>query len=139
MNPGKGLVAGFVATVAVSILMIVKAFSHWLAGFNLIEVIHRFTGGLLVIGWVGHFVIGTVVWGLLFTLIYPRLPGDRGLVRGTVFGVFAWLAMMLLFLPIAGDGFFGVAVGWPVPIYTLVLHLVFGAVLGMVYAPKARR
>ncbi|MES1955044.1 DUF6789 family protein [Salinisphaera hydrothermalis] len=134
MNPLKGVVAGFIATVVLSILMIIKAFSHWLSAFNAIEAIHRLTGGLLVMGWVGHFVIGAILWGVLFALLYRRLPGNRGLVRGIVFGLFAWLAMMLLFLPVTGYGFFGIAIGWPLIGFTLAMHVVYGSVLGMSYA-----
>ncbi len=134
MNPGKGIVAGFIATVVLTILMIGKAFSHWLSAFSAIEAIHRLTGGLLVMGWVGHFVIGSILWGVLFALLYPRLPGGRGVPRGIVFGALAWLAMMLLFLPITGYGFFGVAIGWPLIGFTLAMHLVYGTVLGISYA-----
>lgn len=134
MKPGKGIVAGFIATVVLSILMIVKAFSHWLSAFNAIEGIHRLTGGPLIMGWVGHFVIGSILWGVLFALLYRHLPGGRGPVRGMVFGLFAWLAMMLLFLPVAGYGFFGVAIGWSVIGFTLLMHLIYGAVLGVSYA-----
>lgn len=134
MNPGKGVVAGLIATVVLSVLMIVKAFSHWLSAFNAIEAIHRLTGGPLVMGWLGHFVIGAIVWGVLFAVLYRRLPGGRGAMRGIVFGLFAWLAMMLLFLPVAGYGFFGVAIGWPLIAFTLVMHIIYGSVLGISYA-----
>lgn len=134
MYPGKGILAGFIATVVLSILMIAKAFSHWLSAFNAIEGIHRLTGGPLVAGWAGHFVIGSILWGVLFALLYRRLPGGRGPMRGIVFGLIAWLAMMLLFLPIAGYGFFGVAIGWPVLVFTLAMHLIYGLVLGISYA-----
>ncbi|HET7313917.1 DUF6789 family protein [Salinisphaera sp.] len=133
MNPGKGIVAGFIATVAISVLMIVKAFSHRLSAFNTIEIIHRLLGGPLVTGWIGHFVIGSLIWGVLFAVFYRRLPGGYAVVRGLVFGVYAWLAMMLLFLPVGGIGFFGVAIGWPVVGFTLAIHLVYGAVLGASY------
>lgn len=139
MNPFKGIVAGFIATVVLSILMIVKAFSHWLSAFNAIEGIHRLTGGPLVMGWVGHFAIGSILWGVLFAVLYSRLPGGQGWVRGVVFGLMAWLAMMLLFLPVAGYGFFGLAIGWPVAGLTLVLHVIYGAVLGSAYATLTAR
>jgi MFS-type transporter involved in bile tolerance (Atg22 family) len=42
--------------------------------------------------------------------------------------------MMIVFMPVAGHGFFGLSFGIAAPIATLVLHLVFGAVLGAVYA-----
>jgi hypothetical protein len=47
---------------------------------------------------------------------------------------FAWFAMMLVFMPLAGHGFFGLGLGWMAPAATLVLHLIYGAVLAAVYA-----
>ncbi len=29
------------------------------------------------IGWLAHFLIGTVLWGVLFTLLYEKLPGSE--------------------------------------------------------------
>lgn len=134
MSPGRGIAAGFIATGVLSILMIAKAFLDRLSVFDAVAAIHRLTGGPWVMGWAGHFLIGTILWGLLFALWFPRLPGGRGLTRGLVFSLFAWMAMMLLFLPIAGYGFFGVAIGWPLIGFTLLMHLIYGAVLGVSYA-----
>ena len=41
--------------------------------------------------------------------------------------------MMVFVMPMGGEGFFGIAGGIMVPIATLVLHLIFGAVLGGTY------
>lgn len=133
-NLGKGILAGLIATVVLSIVMIIKTFMHLLPAFNAIEMIHSIVGGLLVDGWIGHFVIGVLVWGLLFSLLYDRLPGSSGVSKGLVFAIGAWLAMMIVFMPAAGAGFFGLAIGAPVVLATLVLHLIYGAVLGGSYA-----
>lgn len=131
---GKGIVAGFIATVVLSIMMAIKAFMHVLPAFNAIEMIHGLTDGPLIMGWVGHFVIGAVIWGTLFALLFGVLPGRSAFAKALVFSVLAWLAMMLVFMPVAGAGFFGLAIGLPVVIATLVLHLIWGGVLGLSYA-----
>ncbi|MEX0627252.1 MAG: hypothetical protein WD230_01325 [Cucumibacter sp.] len=41
--------------------------------------------------------------------------------------------MMILPLPMAGAGFFGLNLGIGAPIATLVLHIIFGIVLGGTY------
>ncbi|MGI9434722.1 MAG: DUF6789 family protein [Geminicoccaceae bacterium] len=79
-----------------------------------------------------HFGIGIVVWGTLFAVLYPRLPGSV-LIRGVLFGIGAWILMMVMFLPIAGQGLFGISGGMVVPVMTLMLHLIYGAVLGLVF------
>jgi len=39
-------------------------------------------------------------------------------------------------MPMAGAGFFGMQMGLMAPIMTLVLHLIFGAVLGLVHGNR---
>lgn len=42
--------------------------------------------------------------------------------------------MMVMLMPMAGQGLFGMRL-WPMaPVMTAVLHVVFGVVLGLVYA-----
>jgi hypothetical protein len=42
--------------------------------------------------------------------------------------------MMIAMMPIAGAGFFGSHLGMTAPVMTLMLHIIFGFVLGAVYA-----
>lgn len=86
-----------------------------------------------VMGWVAHFVLGTLVWGGLFALLAPHLPGRTYWLKGVAFGVVAWVLMMVIAMPMAGAGLFGMALGVMAPMMTLILHVVFGAVLGGVY------
>ena len=51
-----------------------------------------------------------------------------------MFSVLAWLLMMLIPMPMAGAGFFGITLGiYGAPVMTLILHLIWGAVLGYTY------
>ncbi len=50
-----------------------------------------------------------------------------------IFGVGAWIATMILVMPLAGAGLFGMNLGVAAPVMTLVLHVIYGAVLGGVY------
>ena len=55
-------------------------------------------------------------------------------LRGAIFAVGAWLAMMVIVMPLAGNGLFGLGLGGiATPVAALVLHVVFGLVLGAVY------
>jgi len=44
---------------------------------------------------------------------------------------------MFVMMPMAGAGVFGLDLGMAAPVMTLMLHLVFGAVLGAVYGTRA--
>ena len=133
-----GLTAGFVATVVLALLMAGKSALGLMPALNpigdIVHVASSFAGVALPapFGWAGHFFIGTVVWGITYAVLATYLPGPA-VVKGLAFGVIAWLAMMILFMPVAGQGLFAAALGLPAVVATLLLHLVYGAVLGMTY------
>ena len=135
----SGLTAGFAASAAIGALMVIKAQLGILPELNpigdIVAIVDRYTGLKFPpdTGWIGHFLIGTIGWGIIYTWIRKSLPGPA-VVKGMIFGLLAWLAMMIVFMPVAGHGLFGLSLGIAVPIAALVLHLVFGAVLGAVYA-----
>jgi uncharacterized membrane protein YagU involved in acid resistance len=143
MKLKAGLIAGFAATVVLSMFMIAKGMMGVMPQLNPIEDIVRVTQGLTGLnlpppfGWVGHFVLGTVLWGFLYAALQARVPGTP-VVKGLIFGVAAWLVMMIVFMPLAGHGMFAMSLGPQAAMATLVLHLIFGAVLGLVYAKVAR-
>jgi len=82
-------------------------------------------------------MIRTVAWGGGFALLYGMIPGGSAVIKGIVFGVAAWAGMMIVVMPMAGAGIFGMNFGVMAPMMTLVLHVIFGAVLGMVFASRA--
>lgn len=128
----KGAVAGFVATVALSGLMVMKSAMGLMPELNVIRMLGQMSGTGPMGGWVIHFLIGTVAWGLLFVALNPNLPGAQWL-KGVVFGIGAWILMMLIVMPMAGAGLFGLNIGIMAPVMTLVLHMIFGAVMGGTY------
>lgn len=132
----NGLVAGFAATVVLSILMVIKSMIGLLPAMNVVAMLGAMSGTGLIGGWVIHFLIGTVVWGVLFALLVERIPGDSTWLKGILFGVGAWVLMMVLVLPMAGAGLFGLNLGIMAPIMTLILHVIYGAVLGAAYGRR---
>lgn len=135
----KGIYAGFIATLALSALMVVKAAMGMMPQMNAIKMLTGMAHGMLatpltpVVGWLLHFIIGSLLWGVLFSLLFERLPSQSALIKGLTFGTAAWVLMMILVMPMAGAGLFGLHLGLGAPIATLVLHWVYGAVLGAAY------
>jgi hypothetical protein len=135
----NGLTAGFVATVIVSIAMRLMPALGVPADLDTVSMAARAVATLTqsvpnpLVGWTVHLVVGTVLWGGLYSMVESSLPGPP-VVRGTVFAVGAWLAMMIAVLPLVGIGFFGSLGGASPAIVLLVLHVVFGAALGVTYA-----
>ena len=142
-NMGKGIIAGFVATLALSVLMVMKAMMGVMPQMNAIRMLtgmaHHWMGTPMtpVVGWLLHFMIGSIIWGALFALLGSRIPGRSPVVKGVGFATAAWLLMMILVMPMAGSGLFGLHMGLGAPVATLMLHAVYGAVLGAVYGRLA--
>lgn len=132
-NLGKGIVAGIAGTVVLSVLMLGKEMMGVMPELNVIAMLAGMLGVSAAVAWVVHFAIGAV-WGLLFAATYGIIPGGNAAIKGAIFSDAPWLGMMLFVMPMAGAGLFGMQLGIMAPIMTLVLHLIFGAVMGFVFA-----
>ena len=145
-----GVLAGFLATFAMTIVLIAAyglASSIGAAGGGILQrwswaLVHNpvaertADGVVLAIG-------ANLAMGLLLALVYaryvePRLSGPSWW-RGMMFSLIPWLLSLVFFLPLMGGGLLGMDVGaGPLPILgNLILHLVYGAVLGASYAEAA--
>lgn len=133
-----GAVAGFAATVVLSVMMIAKGMMGIMPELDVISMLSAMMGAPAVMGWMGHFMIGTLAWGIGFALLFDKIPGGSAVAKGVIFGIAAWLGMMIMLMPMAGAGLFGMAMGIMAPMMTLVLHVIFGAVLGAVYQAQAK-
>ncbi|MDZ7803536.1 DUF6789 family protein [Thiohalophilus sp.] len=135
-NVTNGLMAGLTATVVLSILMVLKGMMGLMPDLNVIAMLSAQMSSGAAMGWLAHFMIGVIGYGLAYSLVFGNLPlGGHGL-RGIILGVVGWLVMMVVLMPMMGGGLFGTAMpsGMMVPVATLVLHAIFGAVLGLSYA-----
>jgi hypothetical protein len=136
-NLKNGFLAGFIGTVVLSAMMVIKGMMGVMPELDVAAMIGIMMGAPIAVGWIIHFMIGTIAWGGGFALLYDVIPGGRAAAKGTIFGVAAWFGMMILIMPMAGAGFFGMNMGMMAPIMTLVLHIIFGAVMGVVYQSRA--
>ena len=138
-NYWKGMAAGLIATIVLSAIMMMKARMGMMPELDVIQMLGDMVGGgSRNVGWAMHFMVGTVLWGLLFTAILGAAPNGFWW-RGIVFSLGAWLLMMLVIMPVAGAGLFGLNLGPMAPVMTLILHIVYGLVLGGVYGVLVKR
>ncbi len=136
MNIKAGVISGFIATVILSILMIVKAKMGIMPELNAIKMLAGMMHAPLIMGWVAHFMIGTVLWGVLFALLVNKLPGSI-MTSAIIFSIGAWFLMMIGPMPMAGAGLFGLHMGMMAPMATLILHIIWGIVLGLSFQKLA--
>jgi len=129
----KGMLAGFFGTIVLSVMMVVKSTMGVVPELDPIAMLAEMLGGSTVLGWIMHFIIGSVVWGGSFAFVHSSLPTHNSVTKGIIFGIGAWLVMMLVVMPMAGEGIFGLVIGLAAPVMAFVLHVVFGAVMGLAY------
>jgi len=88
----------------------------------------------------GIYLAGGLLWALLYTLVEPRLPGPAWR-RGVLFAMLPALVSLVVVLPLLGGGLFGLSFGaGPLPtIGNVLLHAVYGAILGLFYGPFGDR
>lgn len=130
----RGLLYGLLATLAMTALMLLGmgtgfspiprpipvALVAWVAHGALPRPL------LMGVGMLAHFAYGGIAGA-----VFAAVLGRRGtLWAGLAFGVLLWLGMGLLFLPLLHWGRFGSYVAPGIGAATLVLHLIYGGVLG---------
>jgi hypothetical protein len=85
-------------------------------------------------------LFASLIWAVIYGfVVQPRLSGP-GWQRGMTFSLAPWLLSLVGFFPLVGAGVFGIDLdAGPLPaLGNLILHLVYGAVLGTVYAMPER-
>jgi len=83
------------------------------------------------------YLAGGLIWAAFYArYVEPRLAGPHWL-KGIYFSVVPFLVSILVVLPLLGGGILGLALGaGPLPVIgNALLHILYGAVLGMVYGP----
>ena len=128
----KGMAAGLFAAFVLAVLLMINAESGFMPELDFVALAGALTGTGVAGGWIIHFVFAASL-GALFAWLDPDLPGDSLRQRGMILAGFVWALLMLLVMPLGGLGFFGLDYGVSLPLAALVLHLVFGAVMGGTY------
>ena len=118
-NSLRGMIAGLVATLVLTGVIVLKANMGLWPELNLIRLLINLGSITPVQAWMDHFIIGVVVWGLLFGAFDALWESRAYWLKGLIFGVFAWLVMMVLFMPLAKAGLFGSRSERPRSIVTL--------------------
>lgn len=129
LNWTRAIVAGLAATAVMTVLMLMAP-AMGLPPMNIGAMLGSVMGGSLFLGWMAHFVIGTVLAVIYAAVFATRLPGP-GFVRGALYGLAPWIMAELVVMPMMGAGLFGGSFG--AGFGSLMGHLVYGAVLGGIY------
>ena len=131
----KGMVAGAVATGAISVAMLLIEATGFVPQLELPHLLLNVLDApaAYALGWLAHLAIGSVILGGIFAQVEPRLGADTHTKSGILYGVIAWLVMMLVVMPAAGAGYFGFQLSVLAPLVMLGLQVLYGGVLGWIY------
>jgi hypothetical protein len=150
----RSLLAGFTASVLMGIAFFIaygaavllgalplanrrgaEEFHTWLIALTHNQLIDLASAALYAAGAL-HLAIGVVLALAYGSVIEPRLIGPAW-VRGVTFAVMAWILSLVVAFPVLGAGMLGSGLGaGPLPaIGNLILHLIYGASLGVIYGP----
>jgi hypothetical protein len=124
---------GVVATIGMSVLMLLGRATGLTPMPKPVPValVARILGGgpkplLMTLGALSHLAYGGF-WGGVLASATRRID----LAKGLGLGIALWLLMQLVALPFLGWGAFGLALTPKIAVATLVLHLVYGGLLGV--------
>jgi uncharacterized membrane protein YagU involved in acid resistance len=131
----RAVVGGLVATAVMTVLMLMAP-AMGLPPMNIGAMLGSVMGGGHVLGWMAHFVIGTVL-AIIYAAIFATRLSGTALLRGALYGLVPWLTAQIVVIPMMGAGLFGGSFG--AGFGSLMGHLVYGAVLGRIYGRTETR
>lgn len=118
---GRGIIAGFLTT------LILSSVFHPIA-----RIANAADATNPAVGWLLHFLVGTFLWGASFGVLQRILPGAQWM-RGAIFGLIAWLVVMVVLSPLTRAGMFGINIGMGAPAVMFAVHLAYGVLLGAIF------
>ena len=133
-NLTKALLAGVVGTIAMTMLTYIAPMMG-MPEMNIPQMLSGFMGVHILAGWLAHFMVGTG-FALLYAYIFASwIPGPP-VVKGAVYGLFPWFLAQIMVNPMMGAGVFALNTAAPMlmVVGSLMGHLVYGSVLGVVYS-----
>ncbi|MGE0460798.1 MAG: DUF6789 family protein [Vicinamibacterales bacterium] len=131
-HPARAMLGGFLGTVTMTAMMYLVAPMMGL-NMDIAAMLGSMVGGSWALGMLLHFVNGTIIFPLAYSLVlYGRLPGGP-VGKGIAWGVVLWLVAQVVVMPMMGAGLFSMAMGGMMAAAgSLMGHLVYGGILGAV-------
>ena len=121
------IAAGLVGTLAMTAVSLYVAPMMGMPPMNPADMLASKMGGMTILGWIAHLMIGVVLALIYAKFFVHRLPGPVA-IRGALFSLIPWLMAQLIVMPMMGMPLFSgsmvIAGG------SLLGHLVYGAVMG---------
>lgn len=136
LRPGKAILGGIIATVAMTFMMYFVAPMMLGRPMDVAAMLGSVLGGSWAMGMLMHLANGSVVFPLIYAYVFYRILSGDSWVKGTKFGLLLWFFSQALVTPLMGGGFFSAKAGGLMAVMaSLIGHVVYGALLGWVAGP----
>ena len=141
------LLAGFGASMVHIVLMEIKHRSGILPQFEPYADLQRLLSSMTAhafeppLSWLFPYINGALLLGFVFGQLFVYLPGRTAVVKGAVFGLFAWLVLGFGLLPLSGSGIFarGLGLGVFPAVLMLAMLMIYAVVMSLLYAWRTTR
>lgn len=138
-NIGRTILGGLVGTIVLTMLMYLVPPMMGIPKMDVAAMLGSMLGGW-TIGMVMHFVNGVILFPLIYAFVLYSKLGGTLVLKGTLWGGALWLVAGLVVMPVIGAGLFGTANGGMMAAAaSLVGHIVYGALLGVIAGGPARQ
>lgn len=137
---GRAIAGGLVGTILLTLMMRLVAPMMTGQKMDVAGKLGDMTGMGPIAGMIMHFLVGSVIFGLIYAFVLfrflPGAPWQKGLLSGVIF----WLGLEILMMPMMGGGFFSSQMGgMKIVVAALIAHLVYGAALGLIAGSTAAK
>src|SRR6476469_9586130 len=135
----KGSIAGFIATLILSALILIFNNAGILKELDIVEHIDKLGSIQRTAAWVDHFIVGSLLWGPIYAGFEATTSETRPhWQKGLLFGCITWFLMMVIFMWFIGGWTFNSAgFSWKISAVEtfgmLGMNLVYGLSLGTAY------
>jgi len=130
-NWARAITGGIIGTLVMTAVGVWVAPMMGIPRMNPAEMLAGQMGGSLVLGWIGHLMVGTIL-AVIYAVVAPAIPGAPWL-RGALYGLAPFLVAQIVVMPMMGMPFFSGSVSMAMG--SLIGHLIYGAIVGAVYGP----
>jgi uncharacterized membrane protein YagU involved in acid resistance len=131
---GKAVVGGLAGTAVMTMVGLWAAPMMGIPRMNPAEMLAGAMGGVQILGWLGHVMIG-ITLAIGYAVLAGYLPGSP-IVRGALYSVAPWLMAQLVVMPMMGMPLFSGAAS--LALGSLIGHLVYGSIVGATYGAPTR-
>lgn len=129
----QAVIGGLAGTILMTLMMYYVAPLMMSGPMDIATMLGDMMGMGSRMGMLVHFLLGAVALPALFAMVlWDKLPGGSGMMKGFVFGMALWLIAQAVVMPMAGAGMF--SANHPEQMMailgSLMGHAVYGLVLG---------